>query len=39
MADAVEGVFIEVASGVDSVKFDLVEVAVGVRLEVVFVLS
>ena len=36
MADAVEGVFIEVASSMDPVKFLLVEVAVGVRLEFLF---
>ena len=40
MADAVEGVFTEVANGMDPVEFLLVEVAVGVRLELsVFVLS
>ena len=36
MADDVEGVFTEVASGMDPVKFLLVEVAVGVRLEFLF---
>ena len=36
MADAVEGVFTEVASGMDPVKFVLVEVAVGVGLEFLF---
>ena len=36
MADAVEGVFTEVASGMDPVEFLLVEVAVGVRLELLF---
>ena len=36
MADAVEGVFIEVTSSMDPVKFLLVEVAVGVRLEFLF---
>ena len=33
MADAVEGVFAEVASCVDPVEFLLVEVAVGVHLK------
>ena len=33
MADAVEGVFTEVATCMDPVKFLLAEVAVGVRLE------
>ena len=36
MADAVEGVFTEVASSMDPVKFLLVEVAVGVPLEFLF---
>ena len=35
MVDAVKGVFTEVASGVDPVEFLLVEVAVGVHLELV----
>ena len=33
MADAVEGVFTDVDSGMDPVKFLLVEVAIGARLE------
>ena len=36
MADAIEGVFTEVANGMDPVEFLLVEVAVGVRLELLF---
>ena len=36
VADAVEGLFTEVAGGVDPVEFLLVEVAVGVRLEILF---
>ena len=36
MADTVEGVFTEVASGMDPVKFLSVEVAVGVRLKFLF---
>ena len=36
MADTVEGVFTEVASSVDPVKFVLVEVAVDVHLEFLF---
>ena len=36
MADAVEGVFTEVASRMDPVKFLLVEVAIGARLEFLF---
>ena len=36
VADAVEGVFTEVASSVDPVKFLLVEVAAGVRLKFLF---
>ena len=36
MADAVEAVFTGVASSVDPVKFLLLEVAVGVRLEFLF---
>ena len=36
MADAVEGVFTEVATSMDPVKFLLAEVAVGVRLEFLF---
>ena len=36
MADAVEGMFTEVASGMDPVEFLLVEVAVGVHLELLF---
>ena len=39
MADAVEGVFTEVASSVDPVEFFLVEVAVGVHLELLFLFS
>ena len=38
MADAVEGVFTEVASSVDPVKIVLVEVAVGVHLEFLLLL-
>ena len=36
MADAVEGVFTEVASGMGPIEFLLVEVAVGVCLELLF---
>ena len=36
MADVVEGVFTKVASGMDPVKFLSVEIAVGVRLEFLF---
>ena len=36
MADAVEGVFIEVASSMDPMEFLLVEVAVGVHFEFFF---
>ena len=36
MADTVDGVLTEVASDVDPVEFLLVEVAVGVRLELLF---
>ena len=36
VADAVEGVFTEVASGVDAMEFLLAEVTVGVRHEFLF---
>ena len=39
MADTVEGMFTEVASGLDTMEFLLVEVAVGICLELLSLVS